>query len=82
VTGFFLINLLVLIGAASAQALFVASSRTLGVWLFVTVLLPLLALGWRLLRADRKLHFTTLSAWCKWIMLAGVLSMLWVVVGR
>lgn len=82
VTGFFLLNLLVLIGAASAQALFVDSSRTLGVWLFITVLAPLLGLAWRLLRADRKLHFTTLSAWCKWIMLAGVLSMLWVVAGR
>lgn len=81
VTGFFLLNLLVLIGAASGQALFFGQARGLGLWLLLAVLAPLLGLGWCLLRADRRLHFTTLSAWCKWIMLAGVLSMLWVAGG-
>ncbi|QIL76950.1 geranylgeranylglycerol-phosphate geranylgeranyltransferase [Hymenobacter sp. HDW8] len=81
VAGFFLLNLLVLVGAASGQALFMTSDRGLGLWLAMAVLMPLLGLAWRLLRADRRLHFTTLSAWCKWIMLAGVLSMLWLVGG-
>ena len=78
VTGFFLLNLFVLVGAASAQALLFGQARGLGLWLLLAVLLPLLGLTWRLVRADRRLHFTTLSGWCKWIMLAGVLSMLWV----
>ncbi|SMB87479.1 Geranylgeranylglycerol-phosphate geranylgeranyltransferase [Hymenobacter roseosalivarius DSM 11622] len=77
VAGFFLLNLLVLTGAASVQALFLGQARGLGLWLLLTVWVPLLGLAWRLVRADRRLHFTTLSAWCKWIMLAGVLSMLW-----
>jgi 4-hydroxybenzoate polyprenyltransferase len=82
VTGFFLLNLLILIGATSAQAVYEGSARALGLWLFITVLVPLLGLAWRLVRADRRLHFTTLSTWCKWIMLAGVLSMLWVAAVR
>jgi 4-hydroxybenzoate polyprenyltransferase len=82
VTGYFVVNLLVLVGAAGAKALFGEQSRGLGLWLLLVVLVPLLGLMWRLLRADRRLHFTTLSAWCKWIMLAGVLSMLWVTGGN
>lgn len=81
IAGFFLLNVLVLVGAASGQALVVEHAYGLGVWLVLTVFVPLLGLGWRLLRADRRLHFTTLSAWCKWIMLAGVLSMVWVAGG-
>ena len=38
-------------------------------------LLPLFQLARLLIRADRRQHFRHLSAWCKGIMLAGVLSM-------
>lgn len=48
----------------------------LGAWLLVLVLVPLLWLARLLWRADRRRHFRQLSAWCKGIMLAGVLSML------
>jgi 4-hydroxybenzoate polyprenyltransferase len=48
----------------------------LGAWLLVLVLLPLAWLARLLWQADRRRHFRQLSAWCKGIMLAGVLSML------
>lgn len=48
----------------------------LGAWLLGLVLVPLGGLAGLLWRADRRRHFRQLSAWCKGIMLAGVLSML------
>lgn len=48
----------------------------LGAWLLALVLLPLAWLVRLLWLADRRRHFRQLSAWCKGIMLAGVLSML------
>jgi hypothetical protein len=47
----------------------------------LTVLGPLLLLVRNLARADRRRDFARLSAWCKWIMLGGVLSMLLVKLG-
>ena len=47
-----------------------------GVYLGLTVLAPGLAIVWRLQRADRKRHFAYLSLLCKFMMLAGMLSML------
>ncbi|MCC2547511.1 geranylgeranylglycerol-phosphate geranylgeranyltransferase [Hymenobacter sp. BT175] len=79
VTGFFLVCLAVLVAAAAGQAWY-AGRLLLGGWLLLAVLLPLAVLGRRLIRADRKRHFSHLSTWCKWIMLAGVLSMILFVV--
>lgn len=73
--GFFLLCLGLLVMGAGYNAL-VTHRPVLGSWLLSLVLLPLAGLGNRLRRADRKRDFTSLSAWCKWIMLAGVLSML------
>jgi 4-hydroxybenzoate polyprenyltransferase len=73
--GFFLACLLALVLGAAGQLL--AWGRwPLAAWLLVLVLLPLLELTRRLVRADRRRHFRELSAWCKGIMLAGILSML------
>ncbi|MBX0292467.1 geranylgeranylglycerol-phosphate geranylgeranyltransferase [Hymenobacter sp. HSC-4F20] len=73
--GFFLACLVLLVMGASYNAL-VTRRFCLGAWLLVGVLGPLLALANHLRRADRKRNFSTLSLWCKWIMLAGILSML------
>jgi 4-hydroxybenzoate polyprenyltransferase len=48
----------------------------LAAWLLALVVLPLAWLVRLLWLADRRRHFRQLSAWCKGIMLAGVLSML------
>ena len=75
VAGFFLGCLVALVLGAAGQLL--AWGRWgLAAWLLGLVLLPLLELARRLARADRRRHFRQLSAWCKGIMLAGVLSML------
>jgi 4-hydroxybenzoate polyprenyltransferase len=75
VAGCFLACLLALVVGAAGQLL--AWGRwPLAAWLLVLVLLPLLELARRLARADRRRHFRQLSAWCKGIMLAGILSML------
>ena len=75
VAGFFLLNLVVLVGGATYEALR-TQQLGLGGWLLLACLGPLLGLAYRLRRADRRHHFAQLSAWCKWVMLAGVLSML------
>ncbi|MBT9393535.1 geranylgeranylglycerol-phosphate geranylgeranyltransferase [Hymenobacter sp. NST-14] len=78
VAGFFLACLVLLVAGAAHNAL--ASHQTgLGLWLLALVLGPLLVLAYHLRRADRRQHFARLSAWCKGVMLAGVLSMLWLV---
>jgi len=75
VAGFFVACLAVLVVGAASQLL--AWGRwPLAAWLLLLVLLPLGGLARLLLRADRRRHFRQLSAWCKGIMLAGVLSML------
>ncbi|RSK32348.1 geranylgeranylglycerol-phosphate geranylgeranyltransferase [Hymenobacter metallilatus] len=76
VAGFFWACLLVLLAGAVYRVL-LAHYWAVGIWLLVLVLAPLLALGYHLRRADRRKHFARLSAGCKWIMLAGILSMLW-----
>ncbi|WP_238388090.1 geranylgeranylglycerol-phosphate geranylgeranyltransferase [Hymenobacter sediminis] len=74
VAGFFLACLGLLVVGAAYNAL--ATQRpVLGGWLLLLVLAPLAGLGQKLRRADRKRDFTALSTWCKWVMLAGVLSM-------
>jgi 4-hydroxybenzoate polyprenyltransferase len=72
--GFFLFNLVVLVAGGIADSLY-EQRWALGGWLLLTVLVPALVMGRYLARADRRRDFTQLSAWCKWIMLAGVLSM-------
>ncbi len=75
VAGFFLACLVLLVLGAAGQLL--AWGRwPLATWLLGLVLLPLLELARRLARADRRRHFRQLSAGCKAIMLAGILSML------
>ncbi len=74
VAGFFLICL-ALLSAGATSRLFASGHWPLGCWLVVLVLLPMAQLGRLLVRADRRRHFHHLSAWCKAIMLAGVLSM-------
>ncbi|WP_223651645.1 geranylgeranylglycerol-phosphate geranylgeranyltransferase [Hymenobacter psoromatis] len=74
VAGFFLACLAGLVLGAAGQLL--AWGRWgLAAWLLGLVLLPLGWLARLLWRADRRRHFRQLSAWCKGIMLAGVLSM-------
>ncbi|SNC68585.1 4-hydroxybenzoate polyprenyltransferase [Hymenobacter gelipurpurascens] len=75
VAGFFLACLLVLLLGVE-QVMVQIRQWGLGLWLLALVLLPLSWLAYRLRRADRRRHFAQLSAVCKWIMLAGVLSML------
>jgi 4-hydroxybenzoate polyprenyltransferase len=74
VAGFFLGCLVLLVLGAAGQLL-VWGRWPLAAWLLALVLLPLLELARRLARADRRRHFRQLSAWCKGIMLAGILSM-------
>lgn len=75
VAGVFLAGLgaLVLSAVAELPAL---GRWPLAAWLLVLVALPLAWLARLLWLADRRRHFRQLSAWCKGIMLAGVLSML------
>lgn len=75
VAGFFMLCLGGLVLGAAGQLL-VWHRWLLAAWLLALVLLPLLALARRLVRADRRRQFRQLSAWCKGIMLAGVLSLL------
>ena len=74
VTGFFLACLALLTLGATGRLL-VSGHWPLGTWLLLLVLLPMAQLTRLLIRADRRRHFHHLSAWCKAIMLAGVLSM-------
>lgn len=74
VAGFFAGCLFALVAGAVYQLL-TARHWLPGVWLTLLVLVPLAGLVVRLRRADRRKHFARLSAWCKWLMLAGVLSM-------
>jgi 4-hydroxybenzoate polyprenyltransferase len=76
VTGFFLGCLLLLV-AGAAYRLLLDHHWLPATWLLMLVLAPLVLLAYRLRRADRRRHFARLSAWCKWVMLAGVLSMPW-----
>lgn len=77
VAGFFAACLALLVAGAAYRVL-LAQQWLLGTWLLLLVLAPLLVLAYHLKRADRRRHFARLSAGCKWIMLAGVLSMVWV----
>ena len=74
VAGFFLACLALLTLGATGR-LFVSGHWPLGTWLVLLVLLPMAQLTRLLFRADRRRHFKYISAWCKGIMLAGVLSM-------
>jgi 4-hydroxybenzoate polyprenyltransferase len=74
VTGFFL-GCLGLLTMGATYRLLVSGHWPLGTWLVLLVLLPMAQLARLLIRADRRRHFKHLSAWCKGIMLAGVLSM-------
>jgi 4-hydroxybenzoate polyprenyltransferase len=74
VAGFFLVCLALLTLGATARLL-MSGHWPLGAWLTLLVLLPMAQLTRLLIRADRRRHFRHLSAWCKGIMLAGVLSM-------
>lgn len=73
--GFFLLCLVLLV-AGGAWHSWQSGNWTLSSWLLITVLLPSLGMGRYLVRADRRHHFARFSAWCKWIMLTGVLSMM------
>lgn len=56
-------------------------SGKLGVWLtgaYLVLLVPLAYLIFALSQADTKKEFSKLSTYCKWLMLAGVLSMVFV----
>ncbi len=66
-------------------AMFVANlfwlSGKLGIWLtgaYLVLLVPLAYLIFALSQADTKKEFGRLSTWCKWLMFAGVLSMVFV----
>ena len=74
VAGFFL-GCLALLTMGATDQLFLSGHWPLGTWLLLLVLLPMAQLTRLLIRADRRQHFHYLSAWCKGIMLAGVLSM-------
>ena len=74
VAGFFLTCLALLTLGATGRLL-TSGHWPLGLWLALLVLLPIAQLTRLLVRADRRRHFRHLSAWCKGIMLAGVLSM-------
>jgi len=75
VAGVFLAALAALVLGAVAQ-LPALGRWPLAAWLLALVVLPLAWLTRLLWLADRRRHFRQLSAWCKGIMLAGVLSML------
>jgi 4-hydroxybenzoate polyprenyltransferase len=75
VTGLFLAGLALLVGIATGR-LMLGTHWLLALWLLLLVLGPIAQLGYLLFRADRRWHFRRLSAWCKGVMLAGVLSML------
>ena len=75
VAGLFLLVLGGLVLGAVAQ-LPALGRWPLALWLLALVALPLAWLARLLWRADRRRHFRQLSAWCKGIMLAGVLSIL------
>jgi 4-hydroxybenzoate polyprenyltransferase len=75
VAGVFLAALAVLVLGAAVQ-LPALGRWPLAAWLLALVVLPLAWLTRLLWVADRRRHFRQLSAWCKAIMLAGVLSML------
>ena len=47
-------------------------------WIFTFILLPIAWLIYRLVYADTRHEFAALSRLCKWIMLGGILSMIWV----
>lgn len=73
----FLFALLLLFYTLVLAASFYRQNDTFfGVYLGLTVLAPGLIIGWQLRRADRKRHFSYLSLLCKFMMLAGMLSML------
>ena len=74
VAGFFLTCLALLTLGATGRLL-ASGHWLLGLWLLVLVLVPMAQLTRLLIRADRRQHFRHLSAFCKGIMLAGVLSM-------
>jgi 4-hydroxybenzoate polyprenyltransferase len=75
VAGFFLAWLGALVVGVVAELL--ALGRwPLAAWLLAFVALPMAWLGRLLWLADRQRHYRQLSAWCKGIMLAGVLSIL------
>ncbi|MBF9224161.1 geranylgeranylglycerol-phosphate geranylgeranyltransferase [Hymenobacter ruricola] len=74
VTGLFL-GCLALLTAGATARLFMSGHWPLGTWLVLLVLGPMAQLARLLIRADRRRHFKHLSAWCKGVMLAGVLSM-------
>lgn len=74
VAGLFLTCLALLTVGATGRMV-VGGHWALGGWLVLLVLLPMAQLARLLIRADRRRHFKYLSAWCKGIMLAGVLSM-------
>ena len=75
VAGVFLATLAALVLSAVVQ-LPALGRWPLAAWLLALVVLPLAWLTRLLWLADRRRHFRQLSAWCKGIMLAGVLSML------
>jgi 4-hydroxybenzoate polyprenyltransferase len=75
VAGFFLASLGLLVAGVIAELL-TLGRWPLAVWLLALVALPMAWLGRLLWLADRQRHFRQLSAWCKGIMLAGVLSIL------
>ncbi|KAA9325368.1 prenyltransferase [Hymenobacter busanensis] len=79
VVAVFLLSLLWVVAVAIGQG-FAEGQWRLALWLLGTVLGPLVLLGVRLARADRRRDFARLSTLCKLIMLGGVLSML--VIGR
>ena len=74
VAGVFLACLALLALGATGRVL-ASGHWALGLWLLLLVLLPMAQLTRLLIRADRRRHFNHLSAFCKGIMLAGVLSM-------
>jgi len=75
VTSVFLGSLALLVAVAMVRLL-LGAHWLLALWLLVLVLGPMAQLGYLLFKADRRRHFRQLSAWCKGIMLTGVLSML------
>ena len=76
VAGFFLACLVMLVLGVVGQLLAWGGRPWLAAWLLALALLPLGWLARLLVRADRRRHYRAASAWCKAIMLAGVLSML------